>query len=111
MRSKGRRITVNEDPEGRGADQRKLRVYLTTSGDGRESANPLCWPAQERLERRLTEVLAGMGAEVVRAFPVDPAYGHGFVRTQRMGIDVFSRIPAEAPVVVAIAAWQFKVGS
>lgn len=99
---------MTDDAANRRVPHVHPRVYLTTSGDGRESANPLCWPAQQRLEKRLTEVLTGMGAEVVRAFPVDPVYGHGFVRTQRMGMDVFRRIPPEAPVVVAIAAWQFS---
>jgi len=84
------------------------RVYLTTSGDGRESANRLCWPAQQLLEQRLTRALTDLGAEVVRAFTPDPEAGHGFVRSQRMGMDVFAGIPSDAPVVVAIAAWQFS---
>ncbi len=83
-------------------------IYLVTSGDGRESANGLCWPAQARLERTLTEAFRGMGASVQRAFPVDENVGHGFIRSQRMGMDVFADIPREAPLVVAIAAWQFS---
>jgi len=86
----------------------KRRVYLVTSGDGRESANAVCWPAQQKLEERLTEVFARFGAELVRAFPVDPSAGHGFIRSQRMGMDVFHNVPPEAPLVVAIAAWQFS---
>jgi len=84
------------------------RVYLVTSGDGRESANAVCWPAQRRLEERLTEVFARFGAELVRAFPVDPTRGHGFIRSQRMGMDIFQGVPPDAPLVVAIAAWQFS---
>lgn len=84
------------------------QVVLVTSGDGRETANQQCWPAQELLERRLTQALQDMGASVTRAFPVDPKSGHGFVTSQRMGMDVFAGVPSEAPVVVAIAAWQFS---
>lgn len=84
------------------------QIYLVTSGDGRETANRLCWPAQELLEQRLTAALTSMGRSVKRAFEVDEAAGHGFVRSQRMGMDVFRKIPADAPVVVAIAAWQFS---
>ncbi len=83
-------------------------LYMVSSGDGRESANRVCWPAQALLEERLTVALESMGAQVVRAFPVDAATGHGFIRSQRMGMDVFRDIPRQAPVVVAIAAWQFS---
>ncbi len=84
------------------------RIYLVTSGDGRESANRVCWNAQHTLEQRLTAAFANMGAEVVRAFAVDEEAGHGFIRSQRMGMDVFASIPEDAPLVVAIAAWQFS---
>src|SRR5690606_16615583 len=59
-------------------------------------------------EQRLTRALTDLGAEVVRAFTPDPEAGHGFVRSQRMGMDVFAGIPSDAPGVVAIAAWQFS---
>lgn len=83
-------------------------IYLATSGDGRESANVASWPAQQLLEQRITSALTALGARVVRAF--EPAEGakHGFINGQRMGIDVFNQIPANAPVIVAIAGWQFS---
>lgn len=87
---------------------RPTKIHLVSSGDGRESANRLCWPAQELLERRLTDVMQSMGVTVERAFQVDAQVGHGFIRSQRMGMDVFATIPPEAPIVVAIAAWQFS---
>jgi len=83
-------------------------VYLISSGDGRESANRVCWPAQQKLEQRLTEVFAGWGVTVTRAFEPDSDVGHGFIRSQRMGMDVFAGIPSDAPLIVAIAAWQFS---
>ena len=36
------------------------------------------------------------------------AQGHGFISSQRMGIEVFRCIPPEAPVVVAEAVWQYS---
>src|SRR5690606_14032402 len=80
-------------------------VYLTTSGDLRESANTAAWPLQLELESIVSEQLRQAGWDVVRAFePTD----HGFVRSQRMGLEVFKQIPRDAPLVVAIANWQYS---
>lgn len=83
-------------------------IYLATSGDGRESANVASWPAQQLLEQRIATALSTLGAQVVRAFEPAKDAQHGFINGQRMGIDVFNRIPAGAPVIVAIAGWQFS---
>jgi hypothetical protein len=86
----------------------KMRtVYLVTSGDLRESANKVCWPAQEALEQNLTACLLREGISVHRAFPVDEHRGHGFISSQRMGMDVFANIDPQANLVVATAAWQY----
>ena len=83
------------------------KVYLVTSGDLRHSANKACWPAQTELEARLTKLFADAGHTLVRAFPYDEARGHGFISSQRMGMDVFATIPHDAPLVFATAAWQY----
>jgi hypothetical protein len=82
-------------------------VILVTSGDLRESANRLCWPAQAQLEQDLTAAFASLGVTVRRAFPFDPVKGHGFNSSQRMGIDIFRQIDPEANLVFATAAWQY----
>ncbi len=84
------------------------RVVLVTSGDLRDSANQVCWPAQEDLERKLTKCFADAGVSVQRAFPVDSSKGHGFISSQRMGMDVFADIDPEANLVFATAAWQYS---
>jgi len=83
-------------------------VYLVSSGDGRESANTASWPVQEALERMVTEAITAHGYRVVRAFDVDPEIGHGFISSQRMGLEVFATIPREVPLVVAIGNWQYS---
>src|SRR6185437_13149039 len=83
-------------------------VVLVTSGDLRQSANEVCWPAQEDLERRLTACFAAEGVTLRRAFPVDAAKGHGFISSQRMGMDVFAEIDPDANLVFATAAWQYS---
>lgn len=83
-------------------------VYLVASGDLRPSANRVCWPAQAEMEAALTDALAGLGAKVVRAHAFDPNASHGFLDSQRAGMDAFARIPKDAPVVVAEAVWQYS---
>lgn len=82
-------------------------VYLVTSGDLRLAANQNCWPAQADLEAKLNQCLSARGYEVIRAFPFDKAAGHGFISSQRMGMDVFQNIPKDAPLIFATAAWQY----
>jgi len=48
------------------------------------------------------------GREVERGHPYDPVKGHGFIDSQKYGIEVFRRIPPEAPLVVVEAVWQYS---
>ena len=64
-------------------------VLLVASGDLRQSANEVCWPAQAGLEQMLTDVFLEEGVMLRRAHPVDPALKHGFIHSQRMGMQVF----------------------
>ncbi len=83
-------------------------AYLVASGDLRESANVAGWPTQVELEQLVGTVLADQGWTVQRANPVDPRTGHGFVSSQRMGLEVFKGIPRQAPLIVAEAIWQYS---
>ncbi|WP_235201282.1 hypothetical protein [Microbacterium sp. CH12i] len=83
-------------------------AYLITSGDLREAANIGGWPTQVALEAGVTGVFEELGWSVIRAFDVDPATGHGFISSQRMGMEVFKNIPTDAPLIVAIANWQYS---
>jgi len=82
-------------------------AILVTSGDLRESANLMCWPAQEELEAKLTRCFSREGITLRRAFPIDRIKGHGFNSSQRMGMDIFANIDPEANLVFATAAWQY----
>lgn len=83
-------------------------VALVASGDLRESANRDGWPEQQQMEARLTEVFAAFGVSLDRAHPVDAARGHGFISSQRMGMDVFAGLDPHVPVVVAEGVWQYS---
>jgi hypothetical protein len=80
---------------------------LVTSGDLRLSANQECWAAQAELERQVEEAFAAEGIEVIRAFPFNEAEQHGFISSQRMGMDVFETIHPEAKLIFVTAAWQY----
>ncbi|KAE8766124.1 fucose isomerase [Georgenia thermotolerans] len=83
-------------------------AYLIASGDLRESANTASWPMQAQLERIVTDAVTAHGWDVVRGFDVDPDTGHGFITSQRMGLEVFKNLPTDAPLIVAIANWQYS---
>lgn len=83
-------------------------LYLITSGDLRESANVAGWPVQRDLEAAVTRAFEGLGWSVIRPFDVDPVTGHGYISSQRMGLEVFKNIPTDAPLVVATANWQYS---
>ena len=83
-------------------------VLLVTSGDLRLAANQVCWPAQRDMEEALTAAFAKQGVRLVRAHAYDETAKHGFISSQRMGMDVFMNIHPEARLVFATAAWQYS---
>jgi hypothetical protein len=83
-------------------------VYTVASGDLRPSANVTCWPVQQQLEADVAAALDELGWSVRRAHPFDEAKGHGFIDSQRYGIEVFKKIPVDAPLIVVDAVWQYS---
>jgi hypothetical protein len=83
-------------------------VLLVTSGDLRQSANQACWPAQRDMEEKLTAAFAQKGCKLIRAHAYNEEVKHGFIWSQRMGMNVFMHIHPEAKLVFATAAWQYS---
>lgn len=83
-------------------------VYLIANGDLRTSANQKCEAAQAAMEKQITAALEKEGWTVKRAHAFDPAKGHGFIDSQKYGMQVFRDIPPEAPLIVAEAVWQYS---
>ncbi|MGH9659999.1 MAG: fucose isomerase [Bryobacteraceae bacterium] len=83
-------------------------VILIANGDLRLSANRKCWPAQDRAEQAVMAAIRGLGREVRRGHLYDPAKQHGFIDSQRRGMEVFRDIPPEAPLIVVEAVWQYS---
>jgi hypothetical protein len=84
------------------------QVLLIANGDLRLSANQKCWPEQGRMEENLAKALRAEGREVIRAHPYDKTKRHGFIDSQKMGLEVFRGIDPGAPLIVAEAVWQYS---
>ncbi|HEY0260678.1 MAG TPA: fucose isomerase [Lacisediminihabitans sp.] len=83
-------------------------AYLVASGDLRLSANRAGWKTQAAVEEAIGRAFADLGWSIVRGHEVDPVKGHGFIDSQRAGLEVFKNIPADAPLIVAEAVWQYS---
>ena len=83
-------------------------VTLIASGDLRASANQKCEPAQAAMEEQIAAAFAKEGVTVKRGHPYDPRKGHGFIDSQKYGMEVFRGIDPDAPLVVAEAVWQYS---
>jgi hypothetical protein len=83
-------------------------ILLIASGDLRQSANETCWPAQAAMERRLGAAVAALGHRISRANPYDARRRHGFVASQREGLEIFASLDPDAPLIVAEAVWQYS---
>jgi len=83
-------------------------ITVVANGDLRLSANQKCWPVQLRVEAAVISAIRGRGYEVRRAHAYDPVKRHGFIDSQKRGIEVFRDIPADAPLIIIEAVWQYS---
>ena len=60
------------------------------------------------MEAALGRALAAEGWKVVRAHKYDSTKRHGFIDSQKMGMEVFRKIDPVTPLVVAEAVWQYS---
>ncbi len=87
---------------------RAQRAQLVASGDLRLAANQQCWPEQAKMEAQLARALRAEGWNITRAHPFDSARRHGFIDSQKMGMEVFRKLDADAPLIVAESVWQYS---
>jgi hypothetical protein len=83
-------------------------VYLVASGDLRLAANQNTWAEQAAMEEKIVAALKQEGVKVKRAHSYDPVKQHGFIDSQKYGLEVFRTIPPTAPLIVAEAVWQYS---
>lgn len=87
---------------------KEKEILLVASGDLRQSGNRVTWPAQKRMEEKIITSFVKEGYSVVRAHEYNPELKHGFIHSQRMGMDVFKTIDKNAPLIIAEAVWQYS---
>ncbi len=83
-------------------------ILLVANGDLRQSANEVCWPAQKAMELALTAAVAKLGYTLVRAHPYKPKQKHGFISSQKEGMEIFAQVDPQTPLIVAEAVWQYS---
>ncbi|NNE34479.1 MAG: fucose isomerase, partial [Rhodothermales bacterium] len=83
-------------------------VTYIANGDLRQSANQKAWPTQAVTEEQLVERLSDAGIFAVRGHDVDETKGHGFIDSQRRGLEVFRGIDPETPLIVMLTTWQYS---
>lgn len=84
------------------------KLCLIANGDLRIDANQKCEAAQAAMEKQLVAAIEAEGASVQRAHPVDPKKKHGFIDSQKYGMEVFRKIPIDSPLIVAESTWQYS---
>jgi hypothetical protein len=84
------------------------QTYLMSNGDLRLSANQKCWSEQAKMEDILIKALRAEGWRAVRAHPFDKQKKHGFIDSQKMGMEVFRKLDPTAPLIVAECVWQYS---
>ena len=70
----------------------KKDVQLIANGDLRLSANQNCWAAQHEMEGELEAAVNACGYRLKRAHPYKASEKHGFIASQKEGMQVFANI-------------------
>lgn len=83
-------------------------ILLVSSGDLRLLANQNCWAAQVEMEKKLIAAIEKLDWAVKRAHPFDADKKHGFIDSQRMGMDIFRNIDPNQTLIVAESVWQYS---
>ncbi|MBI3118289.1 MAG: fucose isomerase [Candidatus Hydrogenedentes bacterium] len=82
-------------------------IYLISNGDFRDSACEVCWPMQDTTLKEVQAAFKKLGKKTTVVTKYDAARRHGFITKQCEGTAVFSKIEAEAPVVIVLSCWAY----
>ena len=87
---------------------KEKQVYIVANGDLRLSANQVCWAEQSKMEATLAKALKAEGWTAVRAHSFDRKKKHGFIDSQKRGLEVFRTVDPDAMLIVAECVWQYS---
>lgn len=60
------------------------------------------------MEGQLSDIVQQLGGKLKRAHSYKKEEKHGFISSQREGMDIFATIDRKAPLIVAEAVWQYS---
>ncbi len=60
------------------------------------------------MEAELAEAVEDHGWKLKRAHKFDPKAEHGFIDSQKKGLDIFAKLNPHSPLIVAEAVWQYS---
>ncbi len=100
--------TKKTSPRTRKSANKSNTIQLIANGDLRESANRNCWAAQAEMEAALTAAVKEAGYTLKRAHPYRAERKHGFIASQKEGMEVFKNIDPQTPLIVAESVWQYS---
>ena len=84
-------------------------IQLIANGDLRLTANQKCWAAQLEMEAQLKAAVEAQGYTLVRCHPYKADDKHGFIQSQKEGMQVFrDNVDPTKPIIVAEAVWQYS---
>src|SRR5262245_39023517 len=83
-------------------------IHLIANGDLRIEAKRTCEAAQAEMEKQHVADVERQGAAHKRTHSFDPQKKHGFIDSQKYGMEVFRKIPTDEPLIVAEAVWQYS---
>lgn len=87
---------------------KRKKILLVSSGDLRLDANQVGWKFQEKMEQQLETTLYEFGYQVLRAHSYNSTKLHGFIDSQKMGMEVFKNLDPTLPIIVAESVWQYS---
>src|SRR5262245_610831 len=83
-------------------------IHLIANGDLRIEAKRTCEAAQAEMEKQHVADVERQGAAHKRTHSFDPQKKHGFIDSQKYGMEVFRKIPTDEPLIVAESVWQYS---
>ena len=83
-------------------------IILIANGDLRTTANQKCEEAQLAMEALLIAAVEKEGRKIRRGHGFHAKKGHSFIDSQKYGMEVFRKLPKDAPIIVAEAVWQYS---
>ncbi len=60
------------------------------------------------MEKKIEKVVQDFGYKLVRAHPYKKDQQHGFIGSQKEGMEVFANIDRDLPLIVAESVWQYS---